>query len=137
MLINSIPEAIGGLLAASVITLITILRRKNAKLKNLDFLGVDNVLIDRHEFEQFRSKLFSKSKEISIHKISIGLHRKEIVDLIKNAIEDGKSVKILISDPSSKYIDGNDTLQLGNMANEMPSKIKDDLKILAEINEQK
>lgn len=130
ILSQSIPEAIGALLAAGVITLFTLLKRKDAKLKNLNSLGVDNIFVDRHEPKQQRPQLFKKAKRILIHSIYIDLEHSNLLDVIRQAIQDNKSVKILILSPESEYISSGNPLQLANMAIDISKKIKEDIHIL-------
>ncbi len=135
VIIASLPEAIGALLAASMIALLSILRRKNRRLKNFDQLGVDNVYNDRKDYEHVRLKLFSKANEIKLLSIYAYLAYKDLDELIKKALQKGKKIEILIADPSANldYIKNNIHLQLAVMSDDTPNKIRNDLRALKNI----
>jgi MFS superfamily sulfate permease-like transporter len=133
IIISSLPEAVGALLAAFIIALLAILRKKSSKIKNLESLGDDNVYSDRKYYEKMRPKLFSKSRNIKLHSIFAFLEFQNLYSLIEEALREGKSVEILISDPSSDYIKVNDPMQLALISADITPKIEKDLKLFKQI----
>ena len=117
-------------LAAELAVYVAFIRRSK---QSFTYLGIDEVYIDRTVYVEMREELFQKADKICLHSIYAHLGGAGLDSLVEEALRNGKTVEILIADPSSGYVQGNDPLQLANMSDATPQKIEHDIEILREI----
>ncbi len=100
-------------------------------------LGIENIYLDRGVYDELRPKLFSNAERIRLHSIYANFSYEGLEDLVKTALKSGKLVEVLIADPLSTYVQGDDSLQLGVMGEDTPKKIEKDIEIFRKIEAER
>lgn len=98
--------------------------------------GIQNVYINRGEYNERRPRLFESADNIVLHSIYADVND-ELSTLIEGALKKRKSIEILIADPSNEHVQGHHDLQLALMSTDTPQRIRQDLDRLREIDRRR